>query len=171
MPERPRTQFLDLKSADFGPRQEEAGARIARLARPPPTELIETHQGQVRAEEEVLAELDATQTTLAARSRRVTRVASLLARQALDAARHLAADVSRALKKEETWRVMEVARPTPLSLLPEEDTETVLPLEAGTRVVVYLEIDAPPGWVGVRTPSGQLGYLPSERLIARDPDA
>lgn len=165
MPERPRTQFLDLKSADFGPRQEEAGARIDRLGRPPPTELIQTHPEQVRREEDVVAELDATQTTLAARGRRFSRSAVAMARRVVEAARYLAADVARSLERKEPRQRIELDEEASLSLLPAEDAPALLALEKGTSLVVYLEIDAPPGWVAVRAPAGELGYLRAEQLV------
>ena len=64
------TQFIDLKTQDFGPRQEDPGSRIQKVGRPPPTRLIEVHPERVRKDDEVLAELDSTKGTFSEKSRR-----------------------------------------------------------------------------------------------------
>ncbi len=157
------TQFLDLKTEDFGPRQEEAGARIRQVGRPPPTEFIQTHPERVRPEEEVLAELDHSQSTLSARSRRLARTAASMWTATWDFSVRLAVEARRALRDagsgREIGRMITLDQDATLRLRADVRAPVVAELRAGARLVTYPEIDAAVGWMVARAETGELGYV------------
>lgn len=167
MAERVPTQFIEtFKSSDFGPEQEEAGARIDKLARPPPTELIETHSETVRPGDEVVAELDQTQRSMPERGRRAAKVARAIWDATVDGAVRFANEAQRALGRDEkAGEMLTVADDCSLVRLPKMEAEEVVQLLRGARVVAFSEIEAPPGWIATRAPNGELGYVPAHHLI------
>lgn len=173
MAERVPTQFIDLKSEDFGPsKQEDPGSRISGLAKPPPTELIQTHPESIRREEDVLAELDHTQGTFSEKARRFARIAAAACVSTWTEASKLATEATRAIREAAGQRLRETSRAVTLNqdvslhLRAEENAPEVLKLISGASIVLYPEIDAPSGWIAARAPSGELGYVRAERVLS-----
>jgi len=166
------TQFLDLKSQDFGPRQEEAGSRIQRVGKPPPTELIEIHPERVRKDSDVLADLDQTQGTFAERSRRWARNAVTVCITTWDSAMRAARDASRSLREAaghkngtSIGRAITLQSDVMMQARAEDNSPPTVKLSAGSTIIIYPEIDTPGGWLAARAPSGELGYLLADRVL------
>lgn len=162
MAERPPTQFLPLESQDFGPEQEEAGARIRGLARPPPTETIRTHVESVRSSADVLSEIGTTQRALSVQSRRIAKRALSIWVATIDSAVRLARE-ARAPRERAVER-MSARFAAPLSVRPAAGAPIAASLEAGAIVLVYPEVEAPEGWIAAQARTGELGYVRADLL-------
>jgi hypothetical protein len=156
------TQFLDLKSQDFGPRQEDPGSRIQKVGRPPPTRLIEIILPQrMRKDDEVLADLDHTQGTISELSRRWAKQALSICLATWDSA-------VRAVRTGNmtVGRTVTLEREVPLRARAEDQAPSTLTMASGASIVIYPEIDAPAGWIAARAPSGELGYVAAEQVLS-----
>jgi hypothetical protein len=153
------TQFIDLKSEDFGPRQEQEGARLQKVGKPPPTEFIPIPQ-RVRKDSDVLADLTR-QRSLAGVSRRIAKGAVSIALATWDVVR----EVSRQ-RNGNVGKSITLMHDEPLRLRADDRAPFTLKLKAGTTIIVYPEIDAPAGWLAARAPGGELGYVSAERVLS-----
>ena len=161
------TQFLDLRSQDFGPRQEDPGSRIQKVGRPPPTRLISIPD-RVRKEDEVVAELDHTQGTFSEISRRWMKTAKSTCLAVWDSATRAANDLVRTLRNRNAsvGRVISLEQDVSLRLRADEQAPSTMTLESGASIVIYPEIEAPTGWIAARAPSGELGYVSAEQVLS-----
>jgi hypothetical protein len=155
------TQFLDLKSQDFGPKQEDPGSRISKVGKPPPTKLIEIHPERVRKNDEVLAALDRTPPTFSENGRRWAKHAMSICLATWDSAMRAVRNVNGS----SVGRAVTLEHDVELHARAEDQSPVTLSIPSGVSIVIYPEIDAPSGWIAARAPSGELGYVAAENVL------
>ena len=163
------TQFVDLTTEDFGPTQEDLGSRVRKVGKPPPTEFIQIPE-HVRDSGDVILELESRRARLLERSRRLAKGAVSICLATWDNARRAALrTVTQALHRNGTatgiGRIVMLEEDEPLRLRADEKAPFNIKMEAGSKIIVYPEIDAPAGWIAARAPGGELGWVSTERLL------
>src|SRR5688572_9889343 len=159
------TQFIDLKTQDFGPKQEDLGSRVQKVGKPPPTEFIQIPE-HVRDPGDVILELHSRRARLLEKSKRLAKTAAMVCLATWDSAKRAA---TRAVKDAVhrngavIGRVLTLEQDTVLRARADDSAPASVELRAGMAIVVYPEIDAPEGWTAARAPSGELGYITSNR--------
>jgi len=161
------TQFIDLKTTDFGPQKQEVlGSRVQKVGKPPPTEFIQIPE-HVREPGDVILELESRRARLLERSRRLAKNAVSICISTWDSTkRAVMRSISDATQRKEltAGRVITLQHDEELRLRPDLAAPFTMRMAAGATIVIYPEIDAPEGWIAARAPGGELGWVSIERL-------